>query len=48
VWVAPQRAYRVTIELERFVRQPLEQLILHTITTPRALRRELDRVRRRG
>jgi DNA-binding IclR family transcriptional regulator len=34
--------------LERFLRQPLEQLTPHTITTPRALRRELDRVRAQG
>jgi DNA-binding IclR family transcriptional regulator len=34
--------------LERFLREPLRRLTKRTITTPRALRRELDRVRAAG
>jgi DNA-binding IclR family transcriptional regulator len=34
--------------LERFLREPLEELAPATITTPRALRRELEQVREQG
>ena len=34
--------------LDRFLRDPLRRLTPHTITTKRALRRELDRVRAQG